>query len=196
MIALNENPPEAPNKNRIRFSLPEQVASVKDVERVYGISSKLCKIIRETGKYPEAFDRSGRVNILPLLKAIDDLFKKLPRALLVEKAGLNGFAELDKNDIQARVAAQEEIARIRENALANGELVTRSEVQKELAGPLDMIASAWKNYGKTHGQKIKSFLAGAGLPPEQIQIVLDMAIDGVEAPLRTIREQLVKENKS
>src|SRR6266478_3129 len=101
MIALNKHmPSKAPKEpktiERRALFLPHQVGSMKDMERVFGIPLSFCKAIRDSGECSQAFAGSNRVNVLPLLRFIGDIFKKLPRKVLAEAMDGKAFGDLDK----------------------------------------------------------------------------------------------------
>lgn len=146
-----------------------------DVEAYFGVPPALQRRIRREGLCPEAFDVSGRVNVPPLLKAIFQLEQ---------------FSEADLPAERAKLIQEQRAQKSRENALANGQLVTKDGIMRELAGPLTAIRDGWTSYPLITGRKIKSLLQGAGVDPEIVRRVVDLAVDGVAEPLRHLRQML------
>lgn len=175
-------------------ALPRRCANMRDLEALYFIPREMQQYLRDHGLCPDAFEDSNRVNILPLLKAAQPFLKKIFSGSGAELAGLEGFEELDKDTMQARVYAQDEIKKIRDNALANSQLHTREGIEKQIAEPLAAIAAKWKNYEKETGTKLKSLLAGAGVAPELIRQTIHVATAGVQEPMEKLRAALKTEN--
>ena len=169
-------------------SLPKQCSGMNVVEGIFKISVEVQKKFKEKGFCPAAFESSNRVNVLPLVAALGEKMRQIITAG-TKLHGIEGFEELDKDVMQARVAAQVEIEKIRENNLANGNLFTRETVEKILE-PVAAWGLRWKNYEKDTGGKLKSLLTGAGVDAAIVAQAIAIAKSGVIAPPLELREQL------
>lgn len=176
-------------------TLPRQCANMSDIEGCFHIPVEVQKYLRKQGLCPLAFDASNRVLIIPLLEALQPFLKKLFSPGGAQIAGLAGFEQLDKDTMQARVSAQIEIEKIRDNALATKQLQTREGIENEIGIPLAAVAAKWKNYEKETGAKLKSLLAGAGVPPEIIKQAIHIATAGVQEPMEKLRAALPLTNE-